>query len=465
MFRFQFWMLSLMAAFSAGSALATEDLMSLYQKAAQYDADYLAAIANTEADREEINKARAQFFPKAQLSASRGRGITDRTTQSVAGAIDTHLDYETQNYALSIKQPLFNKEAFASYNSAKSFVSAKEELLRQESSKLILKLTSTYLEMIYAKQKTVLLTSKINAVTQQLNQAQKRFEQGAGTVVEVSEAQTNLDIAKAELILAKNALNEHKDTLFNMTGFDVNAQQEDVLDASLDITKLPMQQPTSESLDFWIMTAKQHNSEILASEYSVEMAKQDIEKKRAGHYPTVDLVGVRSYSDNDSNNTLGSRFDTTTLAVQLNMPLFAGGFVNANVRQALSKFTSAKESLGGKIREINANVRKYYNGMQSQYLSIAAYQQAVKSSDMTLTGTQKGFTAGLKTNIEVLDAQQKLYSSQLELSKAQYSLVSDFVNLKYNAGLLNETELTNLSKFFVRNNNVENGNEKHAFNN
>jgi protease secretion system outer membrane protein len=250
-----------------------------------------------------------------------------------------------------------------------------------------------------------------------------------------------------------------------MTGFDVNAQQDGVLDASLDITKLPMQQPTSESLDFWIMTAKQHNSEILASEYSVEMAKQDIEKKRAGHYPTVDLVGVRSYSDNDSNNTLGSRFDTTTLAVQLNMPLFAGGFVNANVRQALSKFTSAKESLDGKIREINANVRKYYNGMQSQYLSIAAYQQAVKSSDMTLTGTQKGFTAGLKTNIEVLDAQQKLYSSQLELSKAQYSLVSDFVNLKYNAGLLNETELTNLSKFFVRNNNVENGNEKHAFNN
>jgi protease secretion system outer membrane protein len=457
--KLQCWIFSLVLTVSASLANAADDLMSLYQKAAQYDADYLAAVANTEADREEINKARAQFFPKAQLAASRGRGITDRTTQSVAGAIDTHLDYETQNYALSIKQPLFNKETFASYNSAKSFVSAKEELLRQENAKLMLKLAGTYLEIIYAKQKTVLLTSKINAVTQQLNQAQKRFQQGVGTIVEISEAQTNLDIAKAELILANNALNEHRDTLFNMT-----AQQE-ALDAKLDTSKLPMQQTTNESLDFWLSNAKQHNPEILAAEYSVEMARQDIEKKRAGHYPTLDLVGVRSYSDNDSNNTLGSRFDTTTLAVQLNMPLFAGGFVNANVRQALSKLTAAEENLSGKMRETNANVRKYFNGVQSQYLAIAAYQQAVKSSDITLNGTQKGFAAGFKTNVEVLDAQQKLYSSQLELSKAQYSLVNDLVNLKYNSGLLNEAELAKLSKLFVPDVNMENGNEKHAFNN
>lgn len=464
--KLQLWVLSLALFACSGIASAAEDLVSLYQKAAQYDADYLAAIANTEADREEINKARAQFFPKAQLSVSRGRGITDRTTQSAIGAIDTHLDYETKNYALSIKQPLFNKETFASYNSAKSFVSAKEELLRQENAKLMLNLTSTFLEIIYAKQKTILLNSKINAVTQQLNQAKKRFEQGSGTVVETSEAQTNLDIAKAELILANNALNEHRDSLFNMTGFDVDAQQE-TLDVSLDTAKLPTLQTINENLDFWLSNAKQHNPEILAAEFSVEMARQDIEKKRAGHYATLDLVGVRSYSDNDSNNTLGSRFDTATLAVQLNMPLFAGGFVNASVRQALSKLTASEENLSGKIRETNTNVRKYFNGMQSQFLSIAAYQQAVKSSDTALSGTQKGFTAGIKTNIEVLDAQQKLYASQLELSKAQYSLVNDLVNLKYNAGLLNEAELVSISRFFVAGNKVENGNGngKHAFNN
>lgn len=443
---------------------AADDLIGLYQKAAQYDAEYLAALASTEADREEINKARAQFFPKAQLVASRGQGITDRTTQSVVGAIDTHLDYDIQNYALSIKQPLFNKETLASYSGAKYFVSAKEQLLRQESAKLMLKLTSTYLEILYATEKTILVTTKINAVTQQLNQAQKKFQQGAGTVVEIGEAQTNLDIAKAELILANNALTNHREALFNMTGVDVKAHPE-APDAKLDAAKLSTEQVANEDLDFWLTSAKQHNPEISAAEYAVEVARQEIEKKRAGHYPTVDLVGVRSYSENDSNNTLGSRFDTTTLAVQLNMPLFAGGFVNASVRQALSRLTAAEESLKSKTREATANIRKYFNGIQSQYLSIAAYQQAVKSSDMTLTGTQKGFAAGLKTNIEVLDAQQKLFNSQLELSKARYGLVNELVNLKYNAGLLNEAELTKISLLFVPSNSLGNRNETHVLEN
>jgi TolC family type I secretion outer membrane protein len=445
-------------------ASATDNLIGLYQKAALYDAEYLAALASTKADREEINKARAQFFPKAQLVASRGQGITDRTTQTAIGAIDTHLDYDIQNYALSIKQPLFNKETLATYSSAKSFVSAKEQLLRQENAKLMLKLASTYLEILYAKEKTILLTAKINAVTQQLNQAQKKFQQGAGTVVEIGEAQTNLDIAKAELILANNALTDHRESLFNMTGVDSNTQQA-VSDTKLDAARLPTEQSANESLDFWLASAKQHNPEISAAEYAVEVARQEIEKKRAGHYPTLDLVGVRSYSENDSNNTLGSRFDTTTLAVQLNMPLFAGGFVNASVRQAVSKLTAAEESLKSTTREATANIRKYFNGMQSQFLSIAAYQQAVKSSDTTLVGTQKGFVAGLKTNIEVLEAQQKLFNSQLELSKAQYGLVNELVNLKYNAGLLNEIELAKISQLFMPANNVGKRSENHAFNN
>lgn len=461
MFELKRCLLCLIILTSTPSASAAGDLLSLYEKAATYDAEYLAAIASTEADREEISKARAQFYPKAQFSAARGRGNTERVTQTPAGGIETELNYEIQNYVLSVKQPLFNKETFAGYSSAKSFVKAKEELLRQENSKLMLKLTSTYLDIIYAKKKASLLNSKINAVSQQLSQAQKRFEQGVGTVVEVSEAQTNLDVAKAELILANNALNEHRDDLFNMTGFEISAQEE-ILDARLDASKLPTQQPASENLDYWLNNAKQHSPEILAAGYSVEMAKQDIEKKRAGHYPTVDLVGVRSYSDNDSNNTLGSSFDTTTLAVQMNMPLFAGGYVNANVRQALSKLNAAEDNLICKTRETNASVRKFFNGMQSQYLSIAAYQQAVKSAESTLIGTQKGFVAGLKTNIDVLDAQQKLYSNQLELNKAQYALVSNLVNLKYHAGLLNEDELVSISQFFVADSKLEA--ENHAFN-
>ena len=207
--------------------------------------------------------------------------------------------YHTQNYALSVRQPLYNKETFATYQSAKSFVSSSEELLRQETAKLMLNLTGAYLEMLYAAEKVTLLKAKIHAVNRQLDQAEKRFKQGQGTVVEISEAETNLDIAKAELILANNALADHRESLFNMTGKTVEAP------ASLDVQKLPAK--LEEHLDFWLNNAKQHNPEIAAATHTVEVARQEIEKRRAGHYPTVDLVGVRSYSENDSNNTLGSR--------------------------------------------------------------------------------------------------------------------------------------------------------------
>lgn len=443
--RFRDCLLMIALGANIGDLSAADDLLGLYQKAAQYDANFRVALANTQADREEINKAKALFYPKVQLTAARGRGETERVTQTAIGAVETDLNYRTQNYALSVRQPLFNKETFATYNSAKSYVSASEEQLRQETAKLMLKVIITYLEILYANEKISLLESKINAIGQQLKQAEKRHKQGEGTIVEISEVQTNLDIANAELIMANNALEEQRETLRNMTGEDL-----DVL-AKLDAEKLPNKMESTETQEYWLENAKKHSPEIIAAEYSLQVAKEEVEKRLAGHYPTLDLIGVRSYSENDSNNTLGSRFDTTTVAVQMNVPLFAGGYVNASVRQAQDKLTAAEETLNSKVRETSANVRKFFNGVRSQFLSIAAYRQAVKSSDMALAGTQVGFTVGFKTNIEVLDAQQKLYSSQLELSKAQYSLINDMVNLKYSAGLLNEEELAKVNQLFTVN--------------
>lgn len=426
----------------AQPALAEDDLMGLYQKSVEHYADYRAALVNTEADREELNKAKALFYPKVQMALSRGRGITDRTTQTAIGTLESNLDYRLENYAFSVRQPLFNKETWAIYDGAKSFVNAQESLLLHENAKLMLKLTATYLEVLYARDKVDLLNTKASAVTQQLRQAEKRYTQGNGTVVEINEAQTNLDIANAEIIQADNDLNEHLNTLNIMTG------ENNLLTAELKVAKLPQSLPKEEGIDFWLAQAKQVHPEIAAATYNLEVAKQELQKKRAGHYPTLDLVGVRSYSENDSNNTLGSRFDTTTVALQMSVPLFAGGYVNASVRQAASKITAAEESLTAKTREVESQVRKYYSHVVSQFQTIRAYQQAVKSSRIALEGTQKGFVAGFKTNIEVLDAQQKLFNNQLELTKAHYSLINDWVNLKFSSGLLSQSELAKISTMF-----------------
>jgi len=429
----------------ASSPQAAENLLSLYEKAVQYDAQYKTAEANMAAEREEINKSRALFMPRVQFGASVGRGNTDRTTQTNLGAIDTKLNYDIHNYALSLRQPLFNKETMATYRSAEANVQSKEALLLKENATLITRLAATYFETLYAQEKVAVLRSNIKATSQQRDQAQRRYDHGEGTITEVNEAQANLELAQAELITTENSLGVFKQTLSNMVGIQV----EEI--APINTAQLPMTVPESEELDFWLQQALGNNPEITAARLSVEVARQDVEKKRAGHFPTLDLVGVRSFSENDSNNTLGSRFDTTTISLQLNMPLFAGGFTSASVRQAFNKVDAAEELLNLRTRDIEANTKKYLNSIRSGLLALSAYRQAVKSSEIALEGTEKGFAAGTRTNIEVLNAQQKLFRSRLELSRVQYVLVNDIINLKQAAGMLNEAQLHALNQYFAVN--------------
>jgi len=421
---------------------AAENLLSLYQKALQYDAQYRGAVANTEAEREEINKAKSLFLPKVQLSANVGKGVTDRTAQSQFGPVETNYDYSLKNYALSIKQPLFNKESVASYRGTEASIKSKEALLEKENSTLITRIATAYFEVLYAQERILVTKNKIDAVQQQLNQAQRRYEHGQGTITEISEGQANLDLAQAELIDAENSLELYKQVLGDIAGQPV----EEV--AALNPDSLPTSMPDFDRLEDWLKDAESSNPDIAFAKYALEAARQDVLRKQAGHYPTLDLVGVRSYSENDNNNTIGLRFDTTTVALQLQMPLYAGGLVNASVRQALDRVEAAEEQLNLRTRNTSAAIKRYFNSIHSGLLSIQAYRQAVKSGEMALEGTQKGFSAGLRTNIEALNAQQKLYSSKLNLSKAQYMLVNDIVNIKQTAGLLNEAQLQSLNRYF-----------------
>ena len=215
--------------------------------------------------------------------------------------------------------------------------------------------------------------------------------------------------------------------------------------------KVTLIQADYEHVEPWLQTAIDNNPEIMAAKLTVEEAQQEVEKKQAGHYPTLDLVGARSYSENDSNNTLGSQFDSTTIALQLNIPLYAGGGIQASVRQALDKVEAAKEYLNLKTRDANTNIQKYFQRMQSEMRSIQAYSQAVKSSEIALDGTSKSFKAGFRTNIDVLNAQQKLYENKLNLSKTYYVLINDVVNIQHFSGVLNEAQLQNINQFFLVN--------------
>jgi TolC family type I secretion outer membrane protein len=424
------------------SAQAAETLFSLYQRALEYDARYRSVLANTEAEREELNKARSLFFPKAQLTLNVGDGSTERTANTIVGPVESQYDYTLKNYAVTIRQPLFNKESMAFYRTTEATIQGREALLEKEHSTLITRLAAIYFEILYAQERLRVAGNKITAVQRQLDQAQRRYTHGEGTVTEINEAQANLDLARAEEIEARHSLDIHHQSLADITGLTMA----DI--AEVDVGSLLSGMPEFASVENWLRDAEAHNADVVQARHALEAARHDVERKRAGHYPTLDLVGVRSHSENDNNNTIGLEFDTTTLALQFNMPLYAGGYTSASVRQALDSVRAAEEQLNLRLRDALTRVKQYFNSIQSGLLAIEAYEQAVRSAEIALTGTEKGFTAGLRTNIDVLNAQQKLFASRLDLSRARYSLLNDIINIRQVTGMLDASQLKSLNRYF-----------------
>ncbi|ROH85363.1 hypothetical protein ED236_10985 [Pseudomethylobacillus aquaticus] len=436
--------LSLSLALSPGYAMAAESLPSLYEKAVQYDAQYRAAVAETAADREEINKAAAPFRPRVQFTSNYGRGLTDRTADTPTGDVNSTLNYTLQNHALSIRQSLFNAEARAAYRSTEASIRSSESQLNKEQVSLMTRVANAYFEFLFAQQRIKVTEEKIRAVSAQRDQAQRRYDLGEGTITEISEADTNLELAEVELEDALNTFSLHQQTLIRLTGEPV----ERVAPLNLDV--LPTSMPDGMQLADWISQAETNNPDIITGRHALDVAREEVSRKQAGHYPTLDLVGVRSISENDNNNTLGLRFDSTTLALQLSVPLYGGGLTSANVRQAESRVIAAQAQLDQRMLETRNQVQRYYNTIQTTLRSIRAYTQAVASSEVALEGTQHGFLAGLRSNIDVLNAQQKVFMNRLQLTKSQYLLVNDLINLRVTAGELQASNVSSLQRYFMQ---------------
>ncbi|WP_137718172.1 TolC family outer membrane protein [Methylobacillus flagellatus] len=436
--------LSLTLVMSPGYGIAAESLPSLYEKAVQYDAQYRAAAAETAADREEINKAAAPFRPRVQFTSNYGRGLTDRTADTPTGDVNSTLNYTLQNHALSIRQSLFNAEARAAYRSTEASIRSSESQLNKEQVSLMTRVANAYFEFLFAQQRIKVTEEKIRAVSAQRDQAQRRYDLGEGTITEISEADTNLELAEVELEDALNTFSLHKQTLIRLTGEPV----ERVAPLNLDV--LPTSMPDGMQLADWISQAETNNPDIITGRHALDVAREEVSRKQAGHYPTLDLVGVRSISENDNNNTLGLRFDSTTLALQLSVPLYGGGLTSANVRQAESRVIAAQAQLDQRMLETRNDVQRYYNTIQTTLRSIRAYTQAVASSEVALEGTQHGFLAGLRSNIDVLNAQQKVFMNRLQLTKSQYLLVNDLINLRVTAGDLQASNVSSLQRYFMQ---------------
>lgn len=415
-------------------------LAEAYQKALQYDASIAASRSENQAEKQEIDKAKAAFLPQARLSMYRGRASTDSETPSLqGGTINNQSTYNSQNFNLSIRQVIYNKATFAEFNQAKAAVAKSDALLEKESASLITRLSGAYFDALLSIENIQYIHAQKTSLESQLLQANKRLKFGSGTITEINEAQANLDDVIAKSLEWANSLEYAKQALNNLTG----TYPEQLL--TLDATKMQLSMPLPDNVDSWISQGLEKNPDILAARQEVQMVMQEIEKNNAGHFPSLDLVASKSNTKSDNNFTIGSNYQTDSIGLQLNVPIYLGGYVSASVRQSVARLNQTKEKLLQQERATSADIRKYFNAIQNGIAKVKAYQQSVQSNEIALIGTQKGFDFGLRTNVEVLNAQEKLYAAKRDLARERYEFLYNKIQLKQSSGSLTDEDIQEIS--------------------
>jgi outer membrane protein len=428
--------LVLLISFALGfvQSVHAENLVELYDIAVQQDPQFQAARATQSSVKKTEDIAKATLLPAIGLAANLNRVNLDVRSSSTA----TDDDYNKQDLTLSLSQPVYRKDRWLSVDQAR-ILSAKADvdfLVAEQD--LIVRLARAYFDVLSAQDTLDLVLSDRKAIERQLEQAKQRFDVGLIAITAVYEAQAAYDQSTANQINSENALDNANEVLREIVG-----NQEFLLNKLVE--ELELAKPDPADLATWTEKALQQNPNVMAAKNNSEVAQKEIEVKRSGHYPTVDLVGSHAISRTSANN--GSDLDTTSIGLQLALPLYSGGGVIASTEQAQLDFEAAQYALEQQKRAVTRQVRDAYRGVIASISQVKALEATRKSSKSALEATEAGFEVGTRTIVDVLNSQRNLYSTINDYAQARYDYIINGLLLKQAAGTLSVKDLERVNQW------------------
>jgi protease secretion system outer membrane protein len=415
-------------------------LKDAYESAVHYDAQLLGADADRAISKEEVKKAKSAFLPNVRASSSRGRNRTESITPY---SHNYGQYYSTLSSSLSLKQPLFNMGSIAMYKQAKAEEAKSESLFRNEHFSLIVRTAELFCNVLYSEENIEFTRAQTKAAQEQLEQSKRKYRNGFGTITEISESQASYDMSVADEANSIAILEYNRRELERVTGVYAETLYR------LQPQKLLLTAPEPRNIEAWVAMARENNSKVSAARKEIEIARREVDKSRASRYPVVDLWAGRSYSMSEDNYTIGSTYNTYSFSVQVSVPIYTGGYTSALIRQSKVRQIKANEELNQQERAVLSDVRKFFNGQLNSIAQVKAYEQAVRSNEIAVEGTKKGFLAGFRSNVDVLEAQKKLLESRRSLAKARYEYILDRLMLKESAGILTPEDIDEVNTYFV----------------
>ena len=402
------------AAVSTWAQAPVMDLKQVYQAALEQDATIRASRATADSGRERLPQARAGLLPQISASAGRNNNNLDTTAPNILGTpVTTNEKYLSDNKTLQLRQPLVNMQRWLQFQQAKSVVEEVEANLDRDLQNLVVRVAGVYFEALMADEQLDLVLAQKKTYTALVDAAKKGLAAGSGTRTDIDDAQSRLDMAAAQELEAR----QNQDLARRQLQLLVNQPVNQV--AKLNVAALQLSAPMPANLDDWTRKAEQASPEIRAMQARLDAARREVSKAQAGHLPTVDAVAQWSNSGSENITRVNSRFENKTIGLQLNIPLYSGGYVNSTIRQAVAEQTRAEESLEALRRDLGVRVHKEYRGVSEGVLRVRALEQAARSAEQMMKSTQMSLTAGSRTQLDVLNAQQQFTLALRDLAQAR----------------------------------------------
>lgn len=435
-------MIAALLALAGAQPAQAISLMQAYEAALQHDPTYRSALHEYESGIESQVLGRSALLPN--ISASYANSRVEADVVYITNGLETptrELEYRSKSAIIQLRQPVFSLEAIARYHQGLAQTDYASAVFASRKQDLIVRLAAAYTEALFAHTQLRLAEVQRDVYAEQQSVNDRLFEKGEGTKTDMLETQARLDLAEAQVLEAKDNVQTSLAALSALVGQEVTAV-DDVAREFRIATDAVLR------FDEWRDIALRTNPDIIAMGFAVASTREEINKARAGHTPRIDLVASYAKNNSDTLNTYNQDSKQKSIGFQLTMPLYSGGAVSAAARQAVAGNEKAKAEQQATTDKVLVELRKQHALVQSSVARIRALDKAVTSGELLVHATEQSIKGGVRINLDLLNAQQQLSTSQRDLAQARYNYLLGLLKLRAAAGVLDVEALREVAAYF-----------------
>jgi outer membrane protein len=411
------------------------DLLGVYDLATQDDPEMRRAQQEHFSSSEILKQARAGFLPTLSLETETGKTRQDIRNSDNPVYSEGASSFSTSRLTLTLNMPLYRHTALVTLRQARAATKRADLVFESAKQDLLIRVATLYFEALAAEATYNFAEAEHASLQSHFEMTQLQRRRGLASITDFYEAQARLAAVEARVIEAEDTWDNALQALRSLNA----AIPAGLSDLKPDLEAVA---PDPDDVDLWINSAMQGNRALQIQKQVVEITRQEARRLRSAGLPELNLLARGNWDRN--GGTLfggGSDIETANLLLRLNVPLYQGGNILSQTREATFKYRAALEEFERQRREVVREVRGAFYGVKRAISRARALSQAVDAQSLALKARQEGYQSGRFSIVEVLEAERNLFEARRDHARARYNYILENLKLKLLVGTLGETDL------------------------